>query len=492
MSFYQYDTEGFYDELFFPDGTPRPGADVLIQRLSNLPEHELQRRQLAAEKALLNLGITFNVYGNDAQTEKIFPFDIIPRIVQADEWRMLEQGLQQRIKALNCFIDDIYNAQKIIKDGVIPGELVFSADGYRQPCIGIHPPNGVWCHITGTDLVRSSDGQFYVLEDNLRCPSGVSYVLENRMIMKRSFPMVFDACSVQPVTEYPSRLLEMLQDMAPAGVRSPVVAVWTPGIYNSAYFEHSFLAQQMGVQLVEGNDLVVHKGEVMMRTTTGLERVDVLYRRIDDDFMDPNEFRPDSMLGVPGIMEAFRNGTVALANAPGTGVADDKAVYAYVPEIIRYYLGEDPIINNVPTYACWRDEDRQYVLDNLDTLVVKAVNESGGYGMLIGPHATPEERDEFRNRIITNPRTYIAQPTLALSRVPILTQDHFEGRHVDLRPYILYGKESIYVLPGGLTRVALKKGSLVVNSSQGGGSKDTWVLNDDFYAPSDSSQQEGL
>jgi len=492
MTFDGYDTEGFYDELFFADGTPRPGVDVLVQRLCNLPEHELQRRQAAAEKALLNLGITFNVYGNEAQTEKIFPFDIVPRIVQAHEWRLLERGLQQRIQALNAFIDDVYNDQKIIKDGVIPGDLIFSADGYRKPCIGISPPNGIWCHITGTDLVRSGDGQFYVLEDNLRCPSGVSYVLENRLLMKRTFPMVFDACRVQPVNDYPSRLLDMLQEMAPAGVRSPLVAVWTPGIYNSAYFEHSFLAQQMGVQLVEGNDLVVHKGEVMMRTTTGLERVDVIYRRIDDDFMDPETFRADSMLGVPGIMEAFRKGTVALANAPGTGVADDKAVYAYVPEVIRYYLGEDPIINNVPTYACWRADDCQYVLEHLDQLVVKAVNESGGYGMLIGPHSTQDERDEFRRRIIANPRTYIAQPTLDLSRVPILAGDHFEGRHVDLRPYILYGKGSIYVLPGGLTRVALKKGSLVVNSSQGGGSKDTWVLNDNMYASSESSREEEI
>ncbi len=308
MRFDGYDSEGFYDELFTADGVARPGADLLIERINSLPESELQRRQIAAEKALLNLGITFNVYSNEAQTEKIFPFDIVPRIIQAHEWQVLEKGLQQRIRALNAFINDVYNEQKIIKDGIIPAELVFSADGYRKPCIGLKPPHGVWCHITGTDLVRNSDGQFYVLEDNLRCPSGVSYVLENRLIMKRTFPMVFDACSVQPVTDYPSRLLDMLQEMAPSGVRSPVVAVWTPGIYNSAYFEHSFLAQQMGVQLVEGNDLVVHNGEVMMRTTTGLERVDVIYRRIDDDFMDPKVFRADSMLGVPGLMEAYSKG----------------------------------------------------------------------------------------------------------------------------------------------------------------------------------------
>ncbi|MBN2791964.1 MAG: circularly permuted type 2 ATP-grasp protein, partial [Desulfuromonadales bacterium] len=388
MRFDGYDTEGFYDELFDPQGVPRAGADLLVERINNLPETELQRRQVAAEHALLNLGITFNVYSDEAQSEKIFPFDIVPRIVQAQEWSVLEKGLKQRIHALNCFIDDVYNEQKILKDKVVPADLVLSADGFRKPCIGLKPANGVWCHITGTDLVRSGDGEFYVLEDNLRCPSGVSYVLENRLIMKRTFPMVFDACSVQPVTDYPSRLLEMLQEMAPQGVRSPAVVVWTPGIYNSAYFEHSFLAQQMGVPLVEGSDLVIHRGEVMMRTTKGLERVDVIYRRIDDDFMDPKEFRADSMLGVPGLMKAYREGRVALANAPGTGVADDKAVYAYVPEIIKYYLDEEPITKNVPTYACWRDDERQYVLENLDKLVVKAVNESGGYGMLVGPHAT--------------------------------------------------------------------------------------------------------
>lgn len=487
MKFSGYQTEGFYDELFDAQGQPRPGADLVVERINGLAESELQRRQKAAERALLNLGITFNVYGKDASTERIFPFDIVPRIVQANEWKLLEEGLKQRIAALNSFIHDVYNDQKIIKDGIIPADLVLSADGFRKPCIGLQPPGGIWCHITGTDLVRHGDGHYYVLEDNLRCPSGVSYVLENRLIMKRTFPMVFDACSVLPVTDYPSRLLDMLQSLAPQGVRAPNVAVWTPGIYNSAYFEHSFLAQQMGVQLVEGSDLVVHRGEVMMRTTKGLERVDVIYRRIDDDFMDPQSFRPDSLLGVPGLMEAYSKGRVALANAPGTGVADDKAVYAYVPEIIRYYLGEDPVISNVPTYACWRDDDRKYVLENLDTLVVKAVNESGGYGMLVGPHATAEEREEFARRIQANPRTYIAQPTLALSRVPVLMDDHFEGRHVDLRPYILYGRESIYVLPGGLTRVALKKGSLVVNSSQGGGSKDTWVLDVAGSGSSESS-----
>jgi uncharacterized circularly permuted ATP-grasp superfamily protein len=475
MNFDNYDTEGFFDEMFDPAGVPRPGANLVVERISALPGEELVRRQRAAERALLHLGITFSVYGDDSGAERIFPFDIVPRIVQAGEWEVMERGLKQRVHALNLFIHDVYNEQKILKDQVVPGELVFSAEGFRKPCLGLKPPHGIWCHISGTDLVRHGDGRYYVLEDNLRCPSGVSYVLENRLVMKRTFPMVFDACSVQPVTDYPSRLLDMLQYLAPKKVRDPLVAVWTPGVYNSAYFEHSFLAQQMGVQLVEGRDLVVHQGKVMMRTTKGLERVDVIYRRIDDDFIDPETFRPDSLLGVPGLMAAYQNGEVALANAPGTGVADDKAVYAYVPEIIKYYLGEEPIIHNVPTYACWRPDDLKYVLEHLSELVVKAVNESGGYGMLVGPHATAEQRAEFARRIQAKPRNYIAQPTLALSRVPVLVDDHFEGRHVDLRPYILYGEET-YVLPGGLTRVALKKGSLVVNSSQGGGSKDTWVI----------------
>ncbi len=475
MNFENYDTEGFFDEMFGPDGIPRPGANLVVERINSLPAEELTRRQRAAERALLHLGITFSVYGDESGTERIFPFDIIPRIVQSYEWEMLERGLKQRVRALNLFLDDVYNDQKILKDHVVPADLVFSAEGFRKPCLGLKPPRGIWCHITGTDLVRGQDGHYYVLEDNLRCPSGVSYVLENRLVMKRTFPMVFEACSVQPVTDYPSRLLDMLQFLAPKQVRNPVVAVWTPGIYNSAYFEHSFLAQQMGVQLVEGRDLVVHQGKVMMRTTRGLEKVDVIYRRIDDDFIDPNTFRADSLLGVPGLMAAYQAGQVALANAPGTGVADDKAVYAYVPEIIRYYLDEEPVIRNVPTYACWREDDLNYVLANLDKLVIKAVNESGGYGMLIGPHSTREQQEEFARRIQARPRNYIAQPTLSLSRVPVLVDDHFEGRHVDLRPYILYGEE-IYVLPGGLTRVALKKGSLVVNSSQGGGSKDTWVI----------------
>ncbi len=475
MQFTSYDTGGFFDEMFTAESQPRRGAALLAQRINSLPEGELQHRQRAAEQALLHMGITFNVYGDEEGTERIFPFDLIPRIVEAADWADIERGLKQRIQALNLFIADVYHAQHIIKDGVIPAFLLQSAKGFLPPCLGLQPPHGIWCHITGTDLVRDRDGQFYVLEDNLRCPSGVSYVLENRQVLKRTFPQVFEASHVRPVDDYPSRLLDMLQHLALDHSATPTVVILTPGVYNSAYFEHAFLAQQMGIELVEGRDLVVHDGLVWMRTTKGLQRVDVIYRRIDDTFLDPTVFRADSLLGIPGLMAVYQAGRVALANAPGTGVADDKVLYAYVPAIIRYYLGEDSILPNVPTYVCWDDSQRQHVLANLDTLVVKAANESGGYGMLIGPHASSAEREAFAARIQAEPRNYIAQPTLALSRVPVIVGEHFEGRHVDLRPYILYGQE-IYVLPGGLTRVALRPGSLVVNSSQGGGSKDTWVL----------------
>jgi uncharacterized circularly permuted ATP-grasp superfamily protein len=475
MQFTAYDTAGFFDEMFEADGRPRAGAALLVQRIQGLPAGELLRRQRAAEQALLHMGITFNVYGDAAGTERIFPFDVIPRIVEASDWALIERGLKQRIQALNLFIDDIYQAQHIINDGIVPAFLIQSAKCLLPPCVGLQPPRGIWCHITGTDLVRDRDGRIYVLEDNLRCPSGVSYVLENRQVLKRTFPQVFEASRVRPVDDYPSRLLDMLQYLAPDSVTAPTVVVLTPGMYNSAYFEHAFLAQQMGIELVEGRDLVVTDGFVFMRTTKGLQRVDVIYRRLDDDFLDPLTFRPDSLLGIPGLFEVYKAGRVALANAPGTGVADDKVIYAYVPKIIRYYLGEDSILPNVPTYVCWDDIERKHVLANLDKLVVKAANESGGYGMLIGPHASTAEREAFAERIQAAPRNYIAQPTLALSRAPVIVEDHFEGRHVDLRPYILYGQE-IYVLPGGLTRVALRKGSLVVNSSQGGGSKDTWVL----------------
>ena len=470
-----YNTDGFYDEMFVPDGSPRPAAQMLVERIGNFPEGELTRRQIAAEYALLRMGITFNVYADEQGIEKIFPFDLIPRIIDASEWEWIERGLKQRIHALNLFIDDVYHDQKILKDGIVPADVVLSSERYLQPCIGLNPPRGVWCHITGTDLVRDSDGQIYVLEDNLGCPSGVSYVVENRQLMKRTFPQLFGMSQIQPVEDYPSQLLNMLRYLVTDKVLSPEVALLTPGVYNSAYFEHSFLAQQMGVELVKGRDLVVMDGFVHARTTKGFERVDVIYRRINDDFLDPTVFRPESMLGVPGLMDVYKAGRVALVNAPGTCVADDKVVCAFVPEIIKYYLGEDIIVPNVPTYLCWKDSDQKYVLEHLDELVVKEANQSGGYGMLIGPHATKAEHEEFARRIKDNPRNYIAQPTLSLSRVPVLIDDHFEGRHVDLRPFILYG-EDIYVLPGGLTRVALKKGSLVVNSSQGGGSKDTWVL----------------
>lgn len=475
VTFARYDTGDFYDEMFAANGHPRPGALLLQQRIDSLTQGELIQRQQAAERALLHRGITFNVYGDNSGTERIFPFDIVPRIIEAAEWERLERGLKQRVYALNLFINDIYHEQKVLKDKIIPEEIIYSARSFRQACVGLNPPRGVWCHITGTDLVRDRDGQMYVLEDNLRCPSGVSYVLESRQILKRTFPQVFGASRVRPVDDYPSQLLDMLQALAADYLQSPTVAVLSPGIYNSAYFEHSFLAQQMGVELVEGRDLVVADGLVKMRTTKGLQQVDVLYRRIDDDFLDPQTFRPDSMLGVPGLMEVYKAGRIAMANAPGTGIADDKVMYAYVPKIIKYYLGEESIIPNVPTYVCWDDKERTYVLEHLDTLVVKAANESGGYGMLVGPHSTRAEHAQFAELIRAHPRNYIAQPTLSLSRVPVIVDDHFEGRHVDLRPYILYGSD-IYVLPGGLTRVALKKGSLVVNSSQGGGSKDTWVL----------------
>jgi uncharacterized circularly permuted ATP-grasp superfamily protein len=475
MNFEGYQCDGFYDEMLLADGGARPGALLLKQKLESLVDGELLHRQQAAETALLQGGITFNVYSDGAATERIFPFDVIPRIVEAAEWERLERGLKQRVYALNLFLDDSYHKQKIIKDKIIPEEIIRSARSFREQCVGLDPPQGIWCHITGTDLVRDRDGQVYVLEDNLRCPSGVSYVLENRRVMKRTFPQVFEASRVRPVDEYPGRLLDMLQSLTPAALDSPNVAVLTPGIYNSAYFEHSFLAQQMGVELVEGRDLIVADGRVLMRTTKGFERVDVLYRRIDDDFIDPQVFRPDSLLGVPGLMEVYKRGRVALANAPGTGIADDKCIYAYVPKMIHYYLGDDPIIPNVPTYICAEHGDCSYVTSHLEQLVVKAVNESGGYGMLVGPHSTAAERADFVERIRMHPRNYIAQPTLGLSRVPVIIDGGFSGRHVDLRPYILYGKD-IYVLPGGLTRVALKRGSLVVNSSQGGGSKDTWVL----------------
>lgn len=478
MNFDSYNTGNCYDEYFESTGKPRPGVAGLVQAISNLGEEELRRRQQVAERALLHTGITFQVYSDRSGLERIFPLDLIPRVVLPTEWEWIEKGLKQRIYALNLFLEDLYGDRKILKDGVIPAHVIESAKCYRAVCNGIRPTNGIWCHITGTDLVRHSDGQLYVLEDNMRCPSGVSYLLENRRIMKRSFPRIFERFPVLPVDDYPSRLLDLLHYVSPSpSLDEPTAVVLTPGIYNSAYFEHSFLAQQMGVELVEGRDLVVMDGLVQMRTTTGLKRVDVIYRRIDDDFLDPHAFRPDSLIGVPGIMEVFKNGRVSLVNAPGTGIADDKVIYAYVPKIIKYYMDEDAIIPNVPTFLCWDEKDRNHVLENLDKLVVKAANEAGGYGMMIGPHVSEAERAQFAELIRANPRNYIAQPTLSLSTVPTNIEDNFEPRHVDLRPYILYGRD-IHVHPGGLTRVALRRGSLVVNSSQGGGSKDTWILSE--------------
>ncbi len=475
MDFQGYETGQFYDELFESAGRPRAAARPLVERLAAMPSGDLARQQKAAEAELLQMGITFRVYGDERGQEKIFPFDVIPRVVERAEWEAVEKGLIQRIQALNLFIDDVYHKRHILKDKVVPEDVVASSSGYRSACLGLDPPRGVWIHVTGTDLVRDGEGGFRVLEDNLRCPSGVSYVLKNRHVLKRALPQAFHDMPVSPVDDYPDRLLSALRHLAPDSAGSPRVVVLTPGPYNSAYFEHAFLAQQMGAQLVEGRDLCLSGGRVMLRTTRGLEKVDVIYRRVDDDFLDPQAFRADSGLGLPGLMEAYRRGRVALANAPGTGVADDKAVYTYVPDIIRYYLRQEPLLPNVPTWACWQESQRAYVLENLHKMVVKAVHQSGGYGMLVGPHAGREEREKFAALIREHPRDYIAQPTLDLSRAPVLVGDRLEGRHVDLRPYVLHGK-SVTVLPGGLTRVALKKGSLVVNSSQGGGSKDTWVL----------------
>ncbi len=476
MQLETYDPENFYDELFADIGKPHAHAAPLIEWINKLSLKELKQQEEMAKVALFKLGVTFNVYSENEGVERILPFDIIPRLIAAQEWNWLEKGLKQRIRALNLFLDDIYNDKLILKDGKIPQEIIYSAQGYRKPCEGLKPPGGVWCHITGTDLVRNRDGNWYVLEDNLRVPSGISYVLENRRVMKTTFPGIFQTMAIRPVDEYPSQVLESLLKITPGNIPNPTVAVLTPGIYNSAYFEHSFLAQEMGVDLVEGRDLVVADGYVHMKTTKGLHRVDVIYRRLDDDFLDPQVFRSDSVLGVPGLMEVYRQGRITLANAPGTGVADDKVIYAYVPEMIRYYLDEEPILSNVPTYLCWQDRDREYVLDDLEELVVKAANEAGGYGMLVGCNSTASEREDFAARIKANPRNYIAQPTLSLSRVPTLIEEEIEGRHVDLRPYIVHQGDDVYVHPGGLTRVALKKGSLVVNSSQGGGSKDTWVV----------------
>ncbi len=468
-----YSCNEHYDEMFSPDGKVRVHYEEFYTFLDKVSSKKMNQLQFSANKTQKAMGMTFNVYHDNQGMEKILHLDIIPRIIPNSEWKKLEAGLKQRIYALNLFLKDVYNEQKILRDGVVPAELILGSKDFLQPCVGLTPPKGIWCHITGTDLVRDKDGEYYILEDNLRCPSGVSYMLESREIIKRAYPQLFNDEGVMPVSDYPAKLLKMLQYLS--NKPKPVVGVLTPGIYNSAYFEHSYLALQMGVELVNGVDLIVKGKKAYMQTTKGLEQIDVIYRRIDDAFLDPLTFNPHSMLGVPGLFEAYKAGNVSLANAPGTGVADDKAVYAYVPRIIKYYLGEDPILHNVPTYLCREEKDRKYVLDHIAELVVKETNAAGGYGMLIGPKSTREEQEKFRQLIKDNPTNYIAQPTLSLSTVPCLTDEGIVGRHVDLRPYILYGEE-IEVIPGALTRVALKKGSLVVNSSQGGGSKDTWVL----------------
>ena len=471
--FNNYKTEKFFDEMVTAKGTPRIGNEFLKDKIENLPFNQLAKKQKAAERSMISAGITFNVYSEDGGTERIIPIDVIPRVIDSSEWDNLEKGLVQRITALNLFLQDIYNEQKILKDGIIPREIIESSKGFLPECIGLTPPKKVWIHITGTDLIRDNKGVFTVLEDNLRCPSGVSYMLENRELSKQTFPDVLSQSNVRSISEYPAKLLEVLRYTS--GRADPTVAVLTPGIYNSAYFEHSYLAQQMGVELVDYRDLVVVGDYLKMRTTTGFKTIDVLYRRIDDTFLDPLTFNPHSLIGIPGLFDVYKKGNIGLANAPGTGVADDKVVYAYVPRIIKYYLGEEAIIPNVETYLCGEPDSMKYVLENIEKLVVKEANEAGGYGMLIGPKADKAEHDKFRKLIQGNPRNYIAQPTISLSRSPCLVEDGLEGRHVDLRPYILYGN-GIHVTPGGLTRVALKKGSLVVNSSQGGGSKDTWVL----------------
>jgi uncharacterized circularly permuted ATP-grasp superfamily protein len=472
-----YKVKNLYDELLRASGRPREPARAICSYLHSLSDHDIEEYKAAAESAIHVMGITFTVYNESEGTiDRAWPFDIIPRIIDKKEWVSIEAGLKQRVKALNLFIDDLYHEQKIIKDNIFPGELLKESKNFLPQCVGVNPPLGVWAHICGSDLVRDNDGTVYVLEDNLRVPSGVSYMLENRQVMKRVFPDMFEQHDILPVDDYPSQLYDMLASLSPRDIKQPEIVVLTPGVYNSAYFEHAYLAQQMGAELVIGSDLVVDKDNVVyMRNIEGLTRVDVIYRRIDDLFLDPEVFNPDSTLGVPGLMRAWKAGNVALANAPGAGVADDKVVYAYVPDMIRYYLKEEPILPNVPTYKCVDKEERQYVIDNIDKMVVKPANESGGYGMLIGPHSTRKECDKFVRLIRRDPRNYVAQPMLILSTAPTLVGNRVEPRHLDLRPFILSGKKT-YVTTGGLTRVALRKGSTVVNSSQGGGSKDTWVV----------------
>ena len=475
--FTDYSMSAAFDEMFRAPGKPRAHYKALHTRLLNQPAEELSRSKQEADLSFFNQGITFTVYGRGEGTERIFPNDLLPRIIPCAEWELIERGLTQRIIALNLFLKDVYNERRILKDRVIPGELIYTCNHFRREMRGVKVSKDVYVSICGTDLIRTPDGRFVVLEDNLRVPSGVSYMLTSRKVMKQIFPVLFRKCGVRPIEHYSQALLSTLRSLAPEGRSSPTIVLLTPGVYNSAYFEHTYLARQMGIELVEGRDLVVHDNIVYMRTTCGLQRVDVIYRRVDDDFLDPLVFRSDSALGAAGLFNAYRAGNVMLANALGTGVADDKALYAYVPEIIRYYLGETPILDNVETFLMTERKQRDHVCENLNKFVVKAVGESGGYGMLIGPHSSAQQREDFRARIMADPRNYIAQPTLSLSTAPcFLENGQIEPRHVDLRPYVLYGGDKVTIVPGGLTRVALRRGSLVVNSSQGGGSKDTWVL----------------
>ena len=472
----RYEPGVFFDEMLEAGCAARPHYRRFREMFQQLTPQDFDHKRQSVDLAFLRQGITFNVYGDSAGAEKIFPFDLLPRIIPASEWEMLERGLTQRITALNLFLHDIYHEQKILKDGVIPPFYVLSGNHFRREFVNFNVPRDIYVHVCGTDLIRGADGHYMVLEDNARCPSGVSYVLENRRAMKRAFPAMFEGIGVRPVENYPQELLKMLQHVAPGGVSDPTVVLLTPGAYNSAYFEHTYLARQMGIEIVEGRDLVVRDAHVFMRTTKGLQAVHVIYRRVDDDFLDPTVFRRDSMLGVPGLVNAYRAGNVSLANSIGTGIADDKVMYYFVPRMIKYYLDQEPIIPNVPTYLANEESDKKYILENLNQLVVKAANESGGYGMLMGPKATRTELKEFGKRIEADPRNYIAQPMISLSRHPTrLDNGGFDGRHIDLRPFVLYG-DKVVIAPGGLTRVALRKGSLVVNSSQGGGSKDTWVL----------------
>ena len=475
LLFNQYNSGDHFDEMFDAEGNCRSSNQPLFDHLNSFQKNKLKQLQYTTEKAQISMGMTFNVYSDNKGIERILHLDLIPRVLSAEEWNVLESGLKQRIEAINLFIHDLYHDQKILKDQIVPKEVILSSSDFLKQCIGLKPPKGIWCHITGSDIVRGKDGEFYVLEDNLRCPSGVSYMLENREIIKHTLPSLFNTLGVRPVADYPGKLLNMLEHLSDK--EDPTVAVLTPGVYNSAYFEHSYLALQMGVELITGQDLLVQNKKVYMQSTKGLKQVDVIYRRIDDTFLDPLTFNKNSMLGVPGIYEAYKAGNVALANAPGTGVADDKAVYAYIPRVINYYLDQEPILKNVPTYICSERDSLNYVVENIAELVVKETNAAGGYGMMIGPKVKKAEHEKFKKLVKANPRNYIAQPTLSLSTVPTLTKKGIQPRHVDLRPYILYGN-SIEVIPGALSRVALVEGSLVVNSSQGGGSKDTWVLFD--------------